>query len=69
MAEKGTLIAFLNAVLDVDDGNKLISLEIINNKELFKELIFDKTSRLDVKLKQQTVCRTILKSNLRIKIT
>lgn len=48
---KDNLIAFLNAVLDTDDRKKLVSLEIINNKELTKELIYDKTGRLDVRAK------------------
>lgn len=46
-----TLIAFLNAVLDVDNRNKLVSLEIIDNKELTMEMITDKTGRLDVRAK------------------
>lgn len=36
---KDNLIAFLNAVLDADDRKKLVSLEIIDNKELTKEMI------------------------------
>lgn len=48
---KENLIAFLNAVLDTEDQNKLVSLEIINNKELTKEMIEDKTGRLDVRAK------------------
>lgn len=48
---KDNLIAFLNAVLDADDRKKLVSLEIIDNKELTKEMIFDKSGRLDVRAK------------------
>jgi hypothetical protein len=48
MEETNHLIAFLNAVLDAKDQQRLISLEIINNKELTAEMIYDKTSRLDV---------------------
>ena len=48
---KDELIEFLNAVLDVDDRKKLVSLEIIDNKELTKELISDKTGRLDIRAK------------------
>jgi len=46
---KDNLISFLNAVLDADDKKKLVSIDIIDNKELTKELIFDKTGRLDVR--------------------
>ena len=49
---KDNLIAFLNAVLYPDDQKKLISLELLdNNKELIKEMIADKTGRLDVRAK------------------
>jgi predicted transposase/invertase (TIGR01784 family) len=50
--EKESLIAFLNAVLNPDDQKKLVSLELLdNNKELVKEMIFDKTGRLDIRAK------------------
>ncbi|MCT4594748.1 MAG: Rpn family recombination-promoting nuclease/putative transposase [Anaeromicrobium sp.] len=48
---KDNLIAFLNAVLDRPDVNRLVSLEIIDNKELAKEMIDDKTGILDVRAK------------------
>jgi predicted transposase/invertase (TIGR01784 family) len=48
MEETEHLIAFLNAVLDAKDQKKLISLEILKSKELTAEMIYDKTSRLDV---------------------
>ncbi|KUO49283.1 MAG: hypothetical protein APF76_15885 [Desulfitibacter sp. BRH_c19] len=48
---KDNLIAFLNAVLDPVDRKKLVSLEIVDNKELTKELVEDKTGRLDVRAK------------------
>lgn len=48
---KDNLIAFLNAVLDTEDRRKLVSLEIIDNKELTKEMIYDKAGRLDVRAK------------------
>jgi len=48
---KENLISFLNAILDVDDQKKLVSLEIIDNKELTKEMIADKSGRLDVRAK------------------
>jgi predicted transposase/invertase (TIGR01784 family) len=48
MEETDHLIAFLNAVLDAKDQQRLISLEIINSKELTAEMIYDKASRLDV---------------------
>lgn len=49
---KDNLIAFLNAVLNPDDQQKLVSLELLdNNKELIKEMIADKTGRLDVRAK------------------
>lgn len=47
---KENLIAFLNAVLNSNDQKKLVSLELLdNNTELIKEMISDKTGRLDVK--------------------
>jgi predicted transposase/invertase (TIGR01784 family) len=50
--DKENLIPFLNAVLSLDDQKKLVSLELIdNNTELIKEMIFDKTGRLDVRAK------------------
>jgi len=50
--EKDNLIAFLNAALDPDDQKKLVSLELLdNNPELTKEMIFDKTGRLDIRAK------------------
>jgi len=49
---KDHLISFLNAVLDADDRKKLVSLEIIDNKELTKEMISDKSCRLDVRAKR-----------------
>jgi predicted transposase/invertase (TIGR01784 family) len=49
---KDNLIAFLNAILNPDDQKKLVSLELLDsNKELIKEMIFDKTGRLDVRAK------------------
>jgi predicted transposase/invertase (TIGR01784 family) len=48
---KDNLIAFLNAVLDRPDVNRLVSLEIIDNKELTKEMLDDKTGILDVRAK------------------
>lgn len=48
---KDNLIAFLNAVLDADDRKKLVDLEIVDNKELTKEMISDKSGRLDVRAK------------------
>lgn len=48
--DKENLIPFLNAVLNPDDKKKLVSLELLdNNTELIKEMIFDKTGRLDVR--------------------
>jgi predicted transposase/invertase (TIGR01784 family) len=50
--DKENLIEFLNAVLNPDDQKKLVSLELLdNNTELIKEMIFDKTGRLDVRAK------------------
>jgi predicted transposase/invertase (TIGR01784 family) len=49
---KDNLIAFLNAILNPDDQKKLVSLELLDsNKELVKEMIADKTGRLDVRAK------------------
>ena len=49
--EPERLIAFLNAVLDPKGHKKLVPLEIIDNKELNKEMIDDKAGRLDVRAK------------------
>jgi predicted transposase/invertase (TIGR01784 family) len=51
MEDAERLIAFLNAVLGAQEQNKLVSLEIIDNKELTGEMIFDKAGRLDVRAK------------------
>ncbi len=48
---KETLISFLNAVLGEDDRKKLVSIEIIDNKELTVEMLTDKSGRLDVRAK------------------
>lgn len=45
------LIAFLNAVLNRTQKEKLTEVEIIENKELTKESIEDKTGRIDVRAK------------------
>ncbi len=50
---KGNLISFLNAVLSPDDRKKLVSLEIIDNKELTVEMLTDKAGRLDVRAKTE----------------
>ncbi|WP_461207916.1 Rpn family recombination-promoting nuclease/putative transposase, partial [Clostridium sp. DL1XJH146] len=50
---KDNLIAFLNAVLDRKDRDRLVTLEIIDNNELTRELIDDKTSILDVRAKTE----------------
>lgn len=46
---KEALISFLNAVLCPDDRKKLVSIEIIDNKELTVEMLTDKAGRLDVR--------------------
>lgn len=48
---KDNLIAFLNAVLDRKDIDRLVTLEIIDNKELTREMIEYKTGILDVRAK------------------
>jgi predicted transposase/invertase (TIGR01784 family) len=52
MGEKGDeeqLLSFLNAVLRREGNNKLVSVEIIENRNLTAEIIGDKTSILDVR--------------------
>jgi predicted transposase/invertase (TIGR01784 family) len=51
MEDADRLIAFLNAVLDAKEQQRLVSLEIIDNKELTGEMIADKAGRLDVRAK------------------
>jgi predicted transposase/invertase (TIGR01784 family) len=48
---KGNLIALLNAILSKKDRDKLVTLEIVENKELTAELIGDKTGIIDVRAK------------------
>jgi predicted transposase/invertase (TIGR01784 family) len=50
---KDNLVAFLNAVLDKKDRDRLVTLEIVDNKELTRELINDKTAILDVRAKTE----------------
>ncbi|KYH35299.1 PD-(D/E)XK nuclease family transposase [Clostridium tepidiprofundi DSM 19306] len=50
---KDNLIAFLNAVLDRKDRDRLVTLEIIDNKELTREMMEDKTGILDVRAKTE----------------
>ncbi|MFD3157032.1 Rpn family recombination-promoting nuclease/putative transposase [Haloimpatiens sp. FM7330] len=50
---KDNLIAFLNAVLDRKDRERLVTLEIVDNKELTREFISDKTAILDVRAKTE----------------
>ncbi len=45
------LLAFLNAILKKTHQEKLLEIEILDNKELSKELIEDKTGRIDVRAK------------------
>jgi predicted transposase/invertase (TIGR01784 family) len=46
---KENLISLLNAILKLDGDKKLKDIVIIENKELVKELITDKTGRLDIR--------------------
>jgi predicted transposase/invertase (TIGR01784 family) len=63
MEDTDRLIAFLNAVLDAKDQKILVSLEIIENKELTREMITDKAGRLDVRAKTADGTQLTLKSN------
>ena len=52
--EKGNediLIAFINAVLKRTKKEQIVEVEIIDNKQLTKELILDKTGIIDVRAK------------------
>ena len=46
---KENLISLLNAILKLEGDGRLKDITIIDNKELLKELITDKTGRLDVR--------------------
>ena len=48
---KDNLIALLNAILSKKDIDKLVTLEIVENKQLTPELIEDKTGIIDVRAK------------------
>ncbi|GCD09717.1 hypothetical protein Ctaglu_13400 [Clostridium tagluense] len=50
---KDNLIALLNAILSKKDRDKLVTLEIVENKELTPELIGDKTGIIDVRAKTE----------------
>lgn len=50
---KDNLVAFLNAILNRRDREKLVTLEIVDNKELTRELINDKIGILDVRAKTE----------------
>ena len=43
------LLSFLNAVLCRTQKEELVEIEIIENKELTKEMLEDKTGRIDVR--------------------
>jgi predicted transposase/invertase (TIGR01784 family) len=46
---KDSLIALLNAILRLEGAFRIVDLTVIENKQLAKELIDDKTGRLDVR--------------------
>ena len=48
---KDLLISLLNAILNPSDREKLIDLEVVEENQLTKEMIYKKTGRLDVKAK------------------
>jgi predicted transposase/invertase (TIGR01784 family) len=50
---KDNLIALLNAILSKKDIDKLVTLEIVENKELTPELVGDKTGIIDVRAKTE----------------
>lgn len=60
---KDNLIAFLNAVLDRKDKEKLVTIEILDNKELTPELINDKPVYQMFVQKQQMEHKLIQKSS------
>lgn len=52
--EKGNediLISFINAVLKRTNKEPIVEIEIVDNKQLTKELILDKTGIIDVRAK------------------
>lgn len=42
------LIAFLNAIIYPGDGHKIVDVTVIDNKQLTKEMVTDKTGVLDI---------------------
>ena len=62
---KDNLIAFLNAVLDRKDREILVTLEIIDNKELTRGMIEDKTGILHVRAKTEDGTQT----NIEVQLT
>mgnify|MGYP000281684540 CR=1 FL=1 len=48
---KDNLISLLNAILSKKDRDKLVTLEIVDDKELTPELLEDKTGIIDVRAK------------------
>jgi len=68
MGEKGSeiqLLGFLNAVLDRAESNKLVSVEIIENKTLSAESIGAKASVLDVRAMLEDGTRVNIEVQLR----
>ncbi|MCD6435162.1 MAG: PD-(D/E)XK nuclease family transposase [Clostridiales bacterium] len=62
---KDLLISLLNSILDPSDRDKLIDLEVVDDLELTKERVDDKTGRLDIKAK--TKCGILCSLDNRIK--
>ena len=68
MGEKGSeiqLLGFLNAVLGRTESNRLVSVEIIENKTLSAESLGAKTSILDVRAKLKDGTRVNIEVQLR----
>jgi hypothetical protein len=63
MGEKGDeeqLLGFLNAVIQSSGGDKLVSVEIVENKLFTPEVIGDKSSVLDLRARQRVYRRSAL---------
>ncbi|MCD9020325.1 Rpn family recombination-promoting nuclease/putative transposase [Cohnella silvisoli] len=48
-ASKDSLMALLNAILRQDGSDPIIGLKVIENKQLKKDMLSDKTGRLDIR--------------------
>ena len=62
--DEGQLLGFLNAVLERHGNDRLVSVEILENKTFTAEFLGDKTSILDLRAKLQDGTRVVIEVQL-----